>query len=297
MPWLHRYFGNPVLTGLLNLFFRTPVGDAHCGFRGFCKDAYLQLDLRSSGMEFASEMIVKAALWNYRMSEVPVVLYKDGRDRPPHLRSFRDGWRHLRLLLLMCPLWLYLIPSLGIMVTGLVMMAWLTSGPQEINGVGLDADLMIFGSLLTVLGSQTIWLWLFARTHAWIANLLPLDIFTSRLLDLITLERGLLGGAFVVLTGIVINAWLCNTWQDYEVGTVIGSMRSALCWGYTLIILGAQTMFSSFFLCLLRMSSAQASANQQLHRACGSRSADSHTARLSLPEAHPDSTRRPEETH
>jgi glycosyltransferase involved in cell wall biosynthesis len=111
MPWLHRYVGNPVLTGILNLFFRTPVGDAHCGLRGFRKDAYNRLGLTSPGMEFASEMIVKARLRQQKMSEVPVVLHPDGRDRPPHLRSFRDGWRHLRFLLLMCPLWRRLIPA------------------------------------------------------------------------------------------------------------------------------------------------------------------------------------------
>src|SRR5262245_49476132 len=108
MPWLHRYIGNPVLSGILNLFFRTPIGDAHCGLRGFRRDAYQQLGLNTTGMEFASEMVVKASLTGQKISEVPIVLHPDGRDRPPHLRSFRDGWRHLRFLLLLCPLWLYL---------------------------------------------------------------------------------------------------------------------------------------------------------------------------------------------
>ncbi|HXG11411.1 MAG TPA: glycosyltransferase, partial [Gemmataceae bacterium] len=111
MPWLHHYIGNPVLTGILNLFFRSPIGDAHCGLRAFRKDAYERLGLKTPGMEFASEMVVKACLKGQRISEVPIVLHPDGRDRLPHLRSFRDGWRRLRFLLLMCPHWLYLISS------------------------------------------------------------------------------------------------------------------------------------------------------------------------------------------
>src|SRR5437016_3754476 len=129
MPWLHRYVGNPVLTGILNLFFHSPIGDAHCGLRGFRKESYLRLGLQTSGMEFASEMVVKACLNRQKITEVPTVLHPDGRDRPPHLRSFRDGWRHLRFLLLMCPLWLYLIPSGFLLTIGLGLMAWLTPGP------------------------------------------------------------------------------------------------------------------------------------------------------------------------
>src|SRR5262245_27216676 len=126
MPWLHRYVGNPVLSGVLNMFFHTPIGDAHCGLRGFRKDAYERLGLTTPGMEFASEMVVKASLLRQKISEVPTTLSPDGRDRPPHLRSFRDGWRHLRFLLLMCPLWLYLIPAGVLLSAGAGLMAWLT---------------------------------------------------------------------------------------------------------------------------------------------------------------------------
>src|SRR5262245_31522790 len=130
MPWLHRYVGNPVLSGVLNLFFHTPIGDAHCGLRVFRKDSYERLNLTTPGMEFASEMVVKASLLLQKISEVPIVLHPDGRDRAPHLRSFRDGWRHLRFLLLMCPLWLYLIPATVLFGAGVGLMAWLTPGPR-----------------------------------------------------------------------------------------------------------------------------------------------------------------------
>src|SRR5262245_45787309 len=138
MPWLHRYVGNPVLTGILNLFFRTPIGDAHCGLRGFRKDAYEKLGLTAPGMEFASEMVVKASLQRQKISEVATTLSPDGRDRPPHLRSFRDGWRHLRFLLLMCPRWLYFIPAALLIFGGLGLMAWLTPGPRHVGNVQLD---------------------------------------------------------------------------------------------------------------------------------------------------------------
>src|SRR2546428_2813355 len=158
MPWSHRYVGNPILTGILNLFFRSPIRDAHCGLRGFRKDAYERLGLTTPGMEFASEMVVKASLHGQKISEVPTTLKPDGRDRPPHLRSFRDGWRHLRFLLLMCPLWLYLIPASLLMGVGFLLMAWLTPGPREFGGVVFDVHTMLLGTLGVLLGYQTLWL-------------------------------------------------------------------------------------------------------------------------------------------
>src|SRR5262249_5625424 len=154
-------------SGILNLFFRTPIGDAHCGLRGFRRDAYQQLGLNTTGMEFASEMVVKASLTGQKISEVPIVLHPDGRDRPPHLRSFRDGWRHLRFLLLLCPLWLYLIPATLLLGGGLGLMAWLTLGPQSVGGVVLDIHTMLLGALCILLGYQTLWLWAFAKIHGW----------------------------------------------------------------------------------------------------------------------------------
>src|SRR5947209_5960631 len=180
MPWLHRYVGNPVLTGILNLFFRTPIGDAHCGLRAFRKDAYERLSLTTTGMEFASEMVVKASLNHQKISEVPIVLYPDGRDRAPHLRSFRDGWRHLRFLLLLCPLWLDLIPAALLLGGGLALMAWLTPGPRTVGGVVFDVHTMLLGALGVLLGYQTLWLWAYAKIHGWTSKLLPPDTFSLR---------------------------------------------------------------------------------------------------------------------
>src|SRR5438128_9076744 len=177
MPFLHRYIGNPILSGILNLFFRTPARDCHCGLRGFRKDAYERLGLHTTGMEFASEMVVKASLHQQKISEVPIILYPDGRDRAPHLRSFRDGWRHLRFLLLLCPLWLYLIPSSLLLGIGLGLMAWLFPGPRDLGGVVLDVHSMLFGALGVILGYQTLWLWAYARIHGWTSGLLPAHTF------------------------------------------------------------------------------------------------------------------------
>ena len=189
MPWLHRYVGNPVLTGVLNWFYRSPIRDAHCGLRAFRKHSYLRLNLRTSGMEFASEMVVKACLQRQKIAEVPVILHPDGRNRPPHLRSFRDGWRHLRFLLLLCPMWLYLVPSCFMMGVGLALMAWLTFGPQEIAGVVFGPHTVMLGSLCLVLGYQTLWLWAFAKLHGWLSGFLPPGTFSDRVFDYLYLSE------------------------------------------------------------------------------------------------------------
>jgi hypothetical protein len=254
MPWHHRYIGNPVLTGILNLFFRTPIRDAHCGLRGFRKDAYARLNLRTPGMEFASEMVVKASLDRQKISEVPTVLHPDGRDRPPHLRSFRDGWRHLRFLLLMCPLWLYLIPSGFLLTLGLGLMAWLTPGPQAVGGAVLDLHTMLLGALCVLLGYQTLWMWAFARIHGWTSGLLPRATFPLGVFDTVNLERGLLAGGALLVTGLGLNLWLVAEWFGHQFGPldVQVTMRYAL-WGFTAMVLGVQTIFGSFFLSMLGM--------------------------------------------
>jgi hypothetical protein len=254
MPWHHRYIGNPVLTGILNLFFRTPIRDAHCGLRAFRKDAYARLNLRTPGMEFASEMVVKASLDRQKISEVPTILHPDGRDRPPHLRSFRDGWRHLRFLLLMCPLWLYLIPSGFLLTLGLGLMAWLTPGPQAVGGAVLDLHTMLLGALCVLLGYQTLWLWAFARIHGWTSGLLPRATFPLGVFDAINLERGLLAGGALVVMGLGLNLWLVGEWFGQHFGPldVQVTMRYAL-WGFTAMVLGVQTVFGSFFLSMLGM--------------------------------------------
>ena len=255
MPWHHKYIGNPVLTGILNLFFHTPIKDAHCGLRGFRKDAYQRLGLTTPGMEFASEMVVKATLHGQKISEVPTTLKPDGRDRAPHLRSFRDGWRHLRFLLLMCPLWLFLIPSALLLGTGLALMAWLTPGPQTIAGVTFDIHTMLFGTLGILLGYQILWMWLFAKIHGWTSGILPAKTFKVKLFNYLNLERGLLFGLGMLATGIAINVWLFQTWYANAMGPldVQVTFRYAL-WGFLLMVLGMQTVFGSFFLSMLGMT-------------------------------------------
>ncbi len=252
MPWLHRYIGNPVLTGILNLFFHTGIRDAHCGLRAFRKDAYARLDLRTPGMEFASEMVVKASLNGQKVTEVPIVLHPDGRDRPPHLRSFRDGWRHLRFLLLLCPLWLYLIPACLLLGTGMVLLAWPTAG------LGVDLHTLLLGFLGVLLGYQTLWFWGFARVYGRASGLLPAPTPSSRLFDSPSLERGLIFGALLVLMGLGLNSWLAYHWygRNLEPLEVQASLRWAL-WGCTAMVLGVQTIFGSFFPSMLCMRSAR----------------------------------------
>jgi glycosyltransferase involved in cell wall biosynthesis len=255
MPWLHRYIGNPILTGILNLFFRSPIRDAHCGLRAFRKDAYNRLNLHAPGMEFASEMVVRACLHGQKISEVPIVLHPDGRDRPPHLRSFRDGWRHLRFLLLMCPRWLYLVPALFLLMFGLGLMLWLTPGPRVIGGVGFDVHTLLLGSLCAILGSQVLWLWLHAQIFSWTSGLMPPDRVSPRLFQRFRLERWLVTGVVLLVAGLCINGWLLADWFREGLGAmeVQHTLRIAL-WGFTAMILGAQTIFGSFFLSMIEMA-------------------------------------------
>lgn len=271
MPWHHRYIGNPILTGILNLFFHTPIGDAHCGLRGFRKEAYEKLDLRTPGMEFASEMVVKASLNKQKISEVPTTLKPDGRDRAPHLRSFRDGWRHLRFLLLMCPMWVYFIPAIALLGGGLALMAWLTPGPRFIGGVGLDVHTMLLGMILVFLGYQTLCLGACAKINGWITGQLPSDTLSVRVFDYVNLERGLIAGGSLLAIGLGLCLWLLEAWREADLGALNTqvTLRYAL-WGFTTMVLGVQTIFFSFFLSMLGMSERAKEARSKvlpLHKA------------------------------
>lgn len=258
MPWLHRYIGNPILTGILNLFFHTPIGDAHCGLRAFRKDAYERLHVETPGMEFASEMVVKASLNRQKITEVPIVLHPDGRDRPPHLRSFRDGWRHLRFLLLFCPLWLYLIPAGLCLTVGVALMVWLLPGARSIGGTALDVHAMLFGSLLVLLGYQLLWVWAYARIHGANSGILPEDPLCQRLLGSLPIERCLRVGGVLLLCGVGLSLWLLYRWQALSQGLVDGqaTLRYSL-WALTAMVLGVQTIHGSFFLHMLGMTRRQ----------------------------------------
>ncbi|HLJ94930.1 MAG TPA: glycosyltransferase [Gemmataceae bacterium] len=239
MPWLHRYIGNPILTGILNLFFHTPIGDAHCGLRGFRREAYERLHLQTPGMEFASEMVVKACLNHQRITEVPIVLHPDGRDHPPHLRSFRDGWRHLRFLLLLCPFWLYLIPAGLSLTAGLAFMIGLLPGPRPLGAPGI-----LLGSFLVLLGYQMLWVWAYARIHGGQSGIFPPDRLCQRLLGYLNIERCLWLGGMLLLSGFGLYVWPLE-----EPAALAGSL-----WALTAMVLGMQTIHGGFFLNMLGMA-------------------------------------------
>lgn len=249
MPWHHRWIGNPILTGLLNLLFGAHVSDAHCGMRGFTKDAYRRMQLQTTGMEFASEMIIKAALARLRISEIPITLHRDGRSRPPHLRSFRDGWRHLRFMLLFSPTHLFVLPGLLCMLVGLVPLLALGSGPRHWLGLTFDVHYMVLGSLLTVLGYQILTTGLFAKAYSHAARLYAPDRTLRILLRWFTLERGLLAGGLLFVGGFLLDGAILVRWLASGRET-LDAVRPAL-QASTLMIVGAQTLFSSFFLSML----------------------------------------------
>jgi glycosyltransferase involved in cell wall biosynthesis len=249
MPWLHRYIGNPLLTGLLNLLFRAGISDAHCGMRGFTKDAYRRMRLQTTGMEFASEMLIKAALGDMRIAEIPITLHKDGRSRPPHLRSFRDGWRHLRFMLLFSPTHLFVLPGLVCMGVGLVPLIALGGGPRRLLGLNFDVHYMVLGSLLTVLGYQILTTGLFAKAYSHAARLYAPDRTLRLLLRWFTLERGLIVGALVFVAGLLMDGGILLHWLASGRET-LDAVRPAL-QASTLMIVGAQTVVSSLFLSML----------------------------------------------
>lgn len=202
MPPLHRFLGNPVLTGIGRLFFRSPCRDFHCGLRGFRRTAILDLDLRTSGMEFASEMVVKATLKGLQVTEVPTTLSKDGRDRAPHLRSFRDGWRHLRFLLLFCPRWLFLVPGAGILLLSVGLMAALLPGPLHLGALELDVHSLVVANAGAVFGAQLILFFLLAKQFAADEGIIPSGRRFERVRRAITLEGALVAGGVLLALGV-----------------------------------------------------------------------------------------------
>ncbi len=192
MPPLHRYLGNPVLTGIGRLFFRSPSGDFHCGLRGFDRAAILGLDLQTPGMEFASEMVIKATIAKLRITEVPTTLSPDGRSRPPHLRSWRDGWRHLRFLLLFSPRWLFLYPGFTLFVVGAALMLWLLPGPRSVGSIHLDIHTLLYASLAVSIGYQSIMFWAFTKIYGMREGIVPPDPWFHGKMGVATLERGLI---------------------------------------------------------------------------------------------------------
>lgn len=249
MPWLHRYVGNPLLTGLLNLMYHSGFSDAHCGMRAFTKKAYLRMNLQTTGMEFASEMVIHAAQLGLKTVEIPITLYPDGRSRPPHLRSFRDGWRHLRFMLLHSPTHLFLWPGFALFFIGLFALFALLPGPITVAHRTIDLHVMVLGSLFAILGFQIINIGIFARIYAVTHGFVPQNKKMTKAFKLFNLERGLAIGAMVFFLGLSTNLYILIKWIGEGFGP-LNLIRPALV-ASTFITIGAQIIFSSFFLSIL----------------------------------------------
>ena len=252
MPFLHRYLGNPVLSWLARLFFKSDIGDFHCGLRGLRRDAILALNLQTTGMEFASEMIVKATLRGLKIKEVPTILYPDGRTRPPHLRTWSDGWRHLRFLLLYSPRWLFFYPGLALTVLGILISAFLLPGPRRVGNVTLDINTLMYASLLTIVGVQAVLFSLFTTVFGVNAGLLPRDPLTEQFVQRIGLEKGILLSLGMILLGFASSIGALVYWSQNLFGEIdpTFSMRLVIP-GAVLFTLGFQALFASFFLSIL----------------------------------------------
>jgi len=255
MPPLHRYLGNPVLSGIGRLFFNSPLGDFHCGLRAFRKDAIERLQLRTLGMEFASEMIVKAARFGLRVTEIRTTLSPDGRNRAPHLRTWHDGWRHLRFLLLYSPRWLFLYPGIAVLLLGIIVSAWLLPGPRMIGTVGFDVHTLLFAAMAILIGFQSILFATFSKVFAISEGLLPEDKRLNRLFAYITLEVGLVVGFLLVLGGAAAWVFSLEYWRLHHFGALDPekTLRIVIP-GVVFFTLGFQIILSSFFLSVLGMA-------------------------------------------
>jgi glycosyltransferase involved in cell wall biosynthesis len=254
MPMLHRFLGNPVLSWLGRVFFGCPVGDFQCGLRAFRKGAIDKLDLRTLGMEFSTEMVVKATLFNLRIAEIPTVLSPDGRDRPPHLRTWRDGWRYLRFLLLYSPRWLFLYPGIALVLVGIGVSAWLLPGPRTISTLTFDYHTLLFGAMTILVGFQSVNFAVFSKLFATSEGLLPDDPFTNRLYRYITLEVGLVVGAILVLAGAALWVFGLSYWRNHHFGSLDPEITLRIVIpGFVSLTLGIQVVLSSFFLSVLGM--------------------------------------------
>lgn len=262
MPPLHQYIGNPILSGVGQLFFNTPIKDFHCGLRGITKDAAKRMDLQTTGMEFASEMVIKSALLEMKVCETPIILYPDGRDRPPHLRSWRDGWRHLRFMLIYSPRWLFFYPGIFLVIFGLVLSLWAFLSPITINDVTFDIHSLAYFNAMVVIGFSMILFAIQSRYYAYQSGLLPQKPGLGFLNKFFSLERGLLFGALMVLLGVLLAIWAFRSWAQAQFGDIDprSTMRIVLP-SISIIIMGTQVMFSSFFLLILGIPTLKSKDN------------------------------------
>lgn len=252
MPPLHRYLGNPVLSGIGRLLFHSPSGDFHCGLRGFSKRAIDSLGLKTPGMEFASEMVVKATIHELKICEVPTTLSPDGRDRPPHLRSWRDGWRHLRFMLLFSPRWLFFYPGALLALVGVFVMACLLPGARTIGGVTFDVHSLLFAAAAILVGFQAVLFSLLGKVFGMNTGLMPYTPFWKRLFRRVGLETGLVFGGALFLTGLGLSIGAVGAWSNVEFGPLDAHRTLRLVIpAALLLVLGCQIVMSSFFFSVL----------------------------------------------
>lgn len=252
MPFLHQYLGNPVLSFLGRLFFKSTIGDFHCGLRGFSKEAYLKMNLATSGMEFASEMIVKSHLLNLKIIEVPIILYKDGRSRKPHLNTWSDGWRHLRFLLLYSPKWLFLFPGIIMMVLGFVFSLLLIISPIQISTITFDVHTLLYATSLLLIGFQFVVFYGFTKVFAVTQNLLPKSNRYNSLFKYINLEKGLVLGFITTLIGVILSIYGLSLWSKNNFGVLeVRTTLRIIIPAVTTIIIGIQIILFSFFFSIL----------------------------------------------
>ncbi|MGO9922261.1 MAG: glycosyltransferase family 2 protein [Isosphaeraceae bacterium] len=259
MPWLHRYVGNPVLTGILNLFFHSPIGDAHCGLRGFRKDSCARLSLAAPGMEFASEMVVKATLSHQKIAEVPIVLHPDGRDRPPHLRSFRDGWRHLRFMLLCTPTFLFILPGMFLTLLGLAAIPAVMLAGFGVYSNHLGPNFMYTASLVAISGFHLVVFGFLGKYYAHLADPVFRNPRVERLASFFSVERGLTTGASLMALAVILGVPVVFHWLQTREVPVPGQWIFA----GTIFCLGLESAAGAFLVGILRMPH-QASEDERL---------------------------------
>ncbi len=256
MPFLHRYLGNPVLSFIGRLFFGSKARDFHCGLRGFRQDIVSVLNLRTTGMEFASEMVVKATIFNLKITEVATTLSPDGRSRPPHLRTWRDGWRHLRFLLIYSPRWLFLIPGVFLMLFGFILSVLIIQKPFEIIGnINLDTNTLLYAGAFMIVGFQAFIFGIFTRAYAVQAGFLPQNDQLIKWLDIVSLEKGLIAGLIIFFAGIFGTIHSLTLWNEVHFGRLdYPSILRIVIPSVVAIILGLQTILSSFFISVLNVN-------------------------------------------
>ena len=249
MPPLHRYLGNPVLSTIGKIFYRSDINDFHCGLRGFNKEAMRKLNLQTSGMEFASEMVVKSTLHKLKIAEVPTTLSPDGRSRPPHLRSWRDGWRHLKFLLIHSPRWLFLYPGMFFFLIGIILMSVLSFSPFSIGNVVFDVNTLLYGAVFTILGVQLISFAVFSKVYSMNVGIVPKDDRFIKRMSSFSLETGLITGLIFFLLGLAASIYAIGFWGGEHFGPLDHEkiMRITIP-SVTSIVVGVQIIFSSFYL-------------------------------------------------